>query len=572
MISQISIGQMELINVLILRDKLEILIILFLWYSFSPMKKKRSTRLPRYFIFSIPLYLIPILLFLACGPSNSIQSERTTDKPSLNRLKKSLDQDCFWIENSELIQQHPTIVPSLADTFIVIFEVKDPASPGDVDLYAQRISKKGHAIWKKARPIATAPARESSPKAIADGEGGAFVVFDAIYNKGKYRGDRDLAAQRITAKGKLLWENGKTSVIVAGSRTIEKNPVMISDGKSGLIVVFERKYLKGNNRGDLDVFSQRLSAKGKKLWGQGQASVPVSNTKHLEKNPCVIADGNNGFIVVNELEPRTGEQAGNTELVGQRLDISGQRTWLEGQRPIVVTGTNLAERNPVAISDGAGGAIVAFELHTLFGKNRGKCDIAVLRLASNGDLLWIKNSNFINLTISEKLQEHSPVVLSDGDGGAIIIFQATYPDGKRKGDKDLYAQHLSSQGKPLWNKGKRSAVVAISNKTEGKPSAFRLEKGSLLLAYEQLSPGSTKTDSDGNIVLQLLSPNGNRVKSHHLPTAGKGPGLNLKNPALAADSQDNSMIVFEVKTKKGTSPNDIDIAGKSISGKGDLLN
>lgn len=55
MISQISIGQMELINVLILRDKLEILIILFLWYSFSPMKKKEYKIAQIFYLFYPPI-------------------------------------------------------------------------------------------------------------------------------------------------------------------------------------------------------------------------------------------------------------------------------------------------------------------------------------------------------------------------------------------------------------------------------------------------------------------------------------------------------------------------------------
>ena len=462
------------------------------------------------------------------------------------QMKDKAGKGFFRVSATKALERNPSAVPAKSGSFIVAFEAEPSDAQGDVDLYAQRISGTGDLMWDAAVPVATAPAREEAPQLIPDGHGGAFVVFSVTYMEGEHAGDRDIAAQRITAAGDLLWEEGIRSVIVSGSKAIEKQPVVISDEQGGIVVAFERKYLEGENRGDVDVFAQRLSPEGKKLWRKGAASMPVSNTRYLERAPAMVGDGAGGFLVVNELEARTGKRAGDVELVAQRLNDSGERIWQDGQEPVIVSQAPLAERNPAAVSDGAGGMIVSFELAGLKGENRGRIDIGAQRIDANGVICWNAADGYVSVASDRHLQERAPVVISGRERGAVIIWQAAYPAGRRKGDMDLYAQYFSGRGEALWHMGKRAAALAISEAVERDPAVLRLPDGSVMVACEKQPAASGNTHPGRDIRLKRLCPAGRVMWHKDLAVDGSAKILaDLKNPALAVNSSGRVAVFFE---------------------------
>lgn len=493
------------------------------------------------------------------GESRFSRSGRESARPERLRLEGPV----FRVSATDSQERNPAVVPSLGDTVIVVFEVEPPGSKKDVDIYAQRVSAKGGAVWKEARPVATSAAEEAAPRAIPDGEGGAFVVFEAAYLEGRHAGDRDLAAQRISAGGELEWENGDRSVIVSGSKALERRPALAPDGRGGMVAAFERRYAEDENQADVDILAQRISSEGEKLWGEGKTSIPVSNTIHLETSPDVVADGRGGFLVVNEVAV---EASGTVELVAQRLDETGKRTWQGGERPVVVSGSPLAERSPAAVSDGAGGLIVAFELHPLSGKERANPGIAVQRVSSAGDLLWGGGDDFVAVAAGTRLKVHSPILLAAGDGGAVIVFQGAYPAGRRKGDMDLYAQHVSGSGVPTWNRGKRPAVVAVSDAIESSPSAVRLEDGSVLVAFERVSVSPRDSGLLHHIGLQRLAPDG-RPAWNKPRSFGKAVHGRLKHPVLAKSGAGSPLVVFEAELPTTAYSIDRDLAGRFLEGK-----
>ncbi len=71
----------------------------------------------------------------------------------------------------------------------------------DGDIYAQRISASGTVQWTTdGTPLCTLPGNQAHPKATPDGSGGAILAWS------DYRtGDFDLYVQRISASGEALW-------------------------------------------------------------------------------------------------------------------------------------------------------------------------------------------------------------------------------------------------------------------------------------------------------------------------------------------------------------------------------
>lgn len=533
---------------------------------------KRRMRLRRRFLLCAVPFLIAVLWLPGCAPPSVSQSggsgKISGDCSSVDCVSREITPKqeggrFFRVCEGGLQERRPAAVPSLEGTVIVVFEVERQGSQGDVDLYAQRISAKGDKIWADAALVAASPARETRPKALPDGKGGAFVVFEAVYRNGSHSGERDLAAQRISAGGEAMWEAGKRAVIVSGSKAVEKNASLVQDGSGGFVAVFERRYLEGEHRGDTDVFAQRVSAEGRKLWGGGKTSIPVSDTKFVDSSPDIVRGAGSGYFVVNEVKVPTDGNPDNIDLAAQRLNESGKRTWQGGRQPAVVADTPLAERGPDAVQDGAGGMIVVYETKTLKGNESGRLDIAAQRVSSEGKVQWGGGRGCAQAAADKELQEYSPIALSDGRGGALVVYQVSYLIPERKGDVDIYAQRISGRGLRLWNRGKCSAMVAVSDYPETGPAALRLDDGSLLIAYELHRPASRGAGQTRSIGVQRVMPGGGLGSGSSLKPYLKGCGqVDCLNPVLAAKGRCSAVLFFETLSRAPAC--DTGIAGRFI--------
>ncbi len=234
----------------------------------------------------------------------------------------------------------------------------------DVDVAGQRVGPDGQLVWGEERSatISSSGLLERNISAVSDGKGGAIVAYEMEWREGKQAGDIDIGAQRVSVDGKLMWNEGERSTLVASTEWRECNPVVVSDGAGGAIVVFEMEGPPGGKHaGDIDIGAQRLSPDGKLLWGE--PLVPVSSSAMIERNPTAVADGRGGVIVFFEMVAREGEYAGDVEIGAQRIDAEGNRVWQKGERSVLVATSRWDERKPKAVSDGKGGALVLFEMH-----------------------------------------------------------------------------------------------------------------------------------------------------------------------------------------------------------------
>ena len=126
--------------------------------------------------------------------------------------------------------------------------------------------------------------------------------------------------------------------------------------------------------------------------------------------------------------------------------------------------------NPASVSDGSGGVITTWQ-----DKRSGNFDIYAQRVNSNGEVQWAYNGVVICSVDSDQV---SPVIVSDGNDGAIIAWQ-----DKRSGNYDVYAQHVDGNGVRQWNPTSGDSIcnvvfdqVNISMASDGN--------GGALLAWE----------------------------------------------------------------------------------------
>jgi hypothetical protein len=106
----------------------------------------------------------------------------------------------------------------------------------------------------------------------------------------------------------------------------------------------------------------------------------------------------------------------------------------------VVCNAPAPQSNSVSVSDGAGGAIVAWA----DSRNPAPADIYVQRLDASGTAQWAPNG--VAVCAVAPNDQSNPAIVSDGAGGAIVVWQ----DARVGGVYDIYAQRVNAAGVTQW--------------------------------------------------------------------------------------------------------------------------
>ncbi|MFB3883042.1 MAG: hypothetical protein ACE149_17380 [Armatimonadota bacterium] len=458
---------------------------------------------------------------------------------------------------------------------IVVFEQHAPQGEnvGDVDVGAMRVSSAGALLWsegQRAVDIASSQALESNPRAMHDGVGGAIVAFELETRTGDNAGDTEIAAQRIDAKGGLMWNDGTKSVIVAGSRWAETNPVMVSDGQGGAIIFFEEHARDEKHAGDIDIGAQRVSASGEIQWGGGVRSAEVAASDRLERHPAAIPDGSGGAIVVFEMEPRSGDNAGDTEIYAQRLDSQGNRLWNNGESVMVASST-WGETNPVLVSDGQGGAIVVFEQRGRTVERSGDIDIGAQRLSPSGQLLWMDGQRAADVASADDI-EQAPHMISDGLGGAIIVFEVEPRTGEHAGDTEVAGQRIGGDGALKWEGGSGHTLIAFSEWGEKKPIAVADDQGGAIVVFEQHARGGEHA-GDIDVGAQRVSATGELLWGNEGERSVVVSSSKLLERSIAAvpSGSGGVLVAFEMEPRTGDNIGDPDIGAQLVNSAGNAV-
>lgn len=199
-------------------------------------------------------------------------------------------------------------------------------------------------------------------------------------------------------------------------------PQIVTDGSGGAIVAWEY-WDPWGSQWDF-AMGQRLSPGGNEVWQPGGHIVASSN----QNLPQLVSDGAGGAIFV-WLDNRNGF----VNIYAQRIDASGAEQWAPGGVAIRVGGSSVDYANLAVVSDGSGGAIIAWADPRVDGM-----DIYARRIDAAGTALWTVNGNPVCIAAGTQVE---PVAVADGSGGAWIAWVDV-----RNGNGDIYARHVAANG------------------------------------------------------------------------------------------------------------------------------
>ena len=269
-------------------------------------------------------------------------------------------------------------------------------------------------------PVCTAVGNQVLPMCTSDEAQGAYVVWTD--RRGK---EYDIYAQRMTGGGAPLWVSSGVPICTATG--VQEEVEFVYDGTGAVIITWH------DTRGaDTDIYAQKVDALGNVAWPSD--GVPVCTAPGNQQYPKIISDGAGGAIITWQ-----DFRSSASGIYAQRIDTLGKIVWTDNG----VRACNALAYRPSIVSDGAGGAIVAW-----WDARDGNKDVFAQRILANGTVHWTGNGIEVCTTGGDQQVDNEFYwSVSDGSGGAIV----TWTD-QRSGGKDVYAQRIDGQGQVVWTR------------------------------------------------------------------------------------------------------------------------
>ncbi len=182
------------------------------------------------------------------------------------------------------------------------------------------------------------------------------------------------------------------------------------------------------------------------------------------------------------------ERGIDTDIYAQKVSSGGVLLWDEAGLPVCAEAG--AQESPVTLTDGEGGVIVVWV------DTRGVgMDIYAQRIDGDGTPLWTLGGIPLCAAAGD---QNGVKIVRDGSGGAIAVWQDA-----RAGDLDIYAQRVSADGSLLW--GTDGVPVCVVTADQSQPTVVPDGSGGVIAAWSDMR------DADADIMAQRIDASGTEL-------------------------------------------------------------
>ncbi len=270
------------------------------------------------------------------------------------------------------------------------------------DVYAQHVLAAGSidpAWLSNGEPVCAPNGVEAGPMIVADGNGGAIVAWADTRN-----GNSDVFATRLIATGvDSSWPANGSALCLANA---DQSPAsIVSDGQGGALVVYS-----DNRSGAPGGYAQHVLASG-----APDPTWPVDGTAFVTGSAVTasaVADASGGVLLAWS-EIRSGDE----NIYAHHVQGNGvvDPSWPVNGRQ--VCGAPGSQEAPAVVPASDGGILVAWQDQ----RSGTNWDIYANHVQGNGQLdpLWPVNGTAV---CNATRDQTNPVAVTDGRGGAVVAW------------------------------------------------------------------------------------------------------------------------------------------------------
>ncbi|OLS12699.1 MAG: 5'-nucleotidase [Promethearchaeota archaeon CR_4] len=348
------------------------------------------------------------------------QDNRSGTNRDIYAQRVDSDGQLLWAPNGVVIcndtnlQLSPTLISDGANGAIIAWL---DWRNSNWDIYAQLVDSLGITQWPgNGSVICMVTGTQSNPQLASNESGGTFIVWEDFRSGSNY----DIYAQCIDPAGTPEWI--PDGILICNASYGQKAPQLVSDGVGGVIIVWQDERTGGSYD---NIYAQRVSSAGDTQWTEN--GTLVCDAANFQTAPQLISDGLDGVIITWE-DDRSGS---DKNIYAQQVNSTGNAQWTPNGTAIS-TAAN-AQYTPQLVEDGSGGAIIMWRDEVSEGVN----DIYAQRIDATGNVRWVDNGIALCTALNN---QDAPQLVSDGGGGAIIVWQ----DNRTGSEWDIYAQRIAN--------------------------------------------------------------------------------------------------------------------------------
>jgi len=246
-------------------------------------------------------------------------------------------------------------------------------------------------------------------------------------------GGRDLYGQLISPTGQKLW-GGDEGLLIDGKPDRQEDPMVITTSDGNIIVA----WVDFSQDKDGDIYANKISPSGTKLWGTGGAGIVVCDATREQISINIVPD-NAGGAYIAWSDSRTSV----TQIYLQHLNSAGVATWAANGVNIDPTDHNKGSNT--MWEDTTGGAVMAYVIQ--YG-NTSETGVSYIRFdkTQTNAIVWGPMEIATQATPATQPQSN-PKMSPDGTGGFIFVWET-----KDVGSTitRLKAQRINISGAKQW--------------------------------------------------------------------------------------------------------------------------
>lgn len=246
------------------------------------------------------------------------------------------------ISSANYAQNNQEIVSDGNGGAIIVWD--DFRSNSHWDIYVNKINSSGQVKWSNGRVLCGDLSDQSYAKMIADGYGGAIVVWEDERN-----GFTDIYGQRIDADGNDVWATDGISFCNAPD--YQSGFDLLDYGSNQFLLEWSDR-----RSGLYNIYLQKIDINGNTYWGTNGVPACTSNT--YQTAGTLIRDSSGNALVV-----WSDRRDGLTyDIYGQAFNPDGDRMWGDTGKVLCNAGDDQGSKVTI-INSGTDSGILAWQDH-----------------------------------------------------------------------------------------------------------------------------------------------------------------------------------------------------------------
>jgi hypothetical protein len=438
---------------------------------------------------------VPTLEWIRQNASFNTTNVETLDTYNYNRNRISVDRD------GNIYMSYTTFgtVPG-GDTNVT----------GDPDIIVMKMSPSGSVLWIKQSYAfnSTTPGKYSVSPTIALGNSGylyiSFFYFGDISGGDTANRDSIAVMKMRCSDGEVIWMHAKN---IDNPSSFVRGPSIGVDAVDNCYIVY---YGVGNisgqtSSGSYDIIIFKLDSNGTTQWNKQLASI---NTSNGDMFPSIAVDSTGNSIIayrVQNINISGGTNVGGFDIVIATLDNNGNLLWAKQNNSFDTSGN---DSDPSVVIDTLGNIYVAYSTNGVVSgqSNSGFDDIAVLKMDSSGNTIWVRQNNIFNTSTLDRF----PSIAVDNNNNIYISYQTSgeISGGTSSGSNDIVLVKISSNGDIIWTYQQPTINTDV---LDAIPNIAVDANKNIYVVYQTYgdTSGNTNTGSIDIVIFKMSQPGEN---------------------------------------------------------------